>query len=150
MKTCTQTTHRVDRLTLAGTVMALCFSVSALAAQDANLDKVIRHGKDLFTHATFGGSGRVCETCHISGGTVPGHLPDGKPIPSLNNAAAIFPRFKERLGRVVTLEDQVRSCTGAALEGTPPAYGSEELNALVTYVTSLSQGKPLDMGGKPQ
>jgi len=51
---------------------------------------------------------------------------------------------------VVTLADQIRSCAAMALQGTPPDYGGEELNALASYITSLAQGKPVDMGGTPQ
>ncbi len=111
---------------------------------------MIRQGKEAFTHETFQGSGRVCETCHLQGGTVPGKRPDGVSIPSLTNAAVIYPRFNARQGKVITLQDQIRSCVSNALEGTPPAYGSDPLNALTVYLTSLAQGKPLDMGGKPQ
>ncbi len=130
--------------------LSVAASTTAAPVADPQLEKAIQQGKDLFTHHTFNGNGRVCETCHLSGGTAPGRLPDGKAIPSLANAAAVFPRFKARQGKVFTLPDQIRSCTEAALEGRAPAYGSDELNALVAYVTSLSQGKAIDMGGKPQ
>ena len=91
-----------------------------------------------------------CQSCHVDGGTGPGKLPNGTAIPSLSNAAAIFPRFNPRANKVVTLEDQLRNCIAGALQGKPPAYGSEQLTQLVSYVTSLAQGKPLDMDGKPQ
>ncbi len=129
-------------------------ALSALAphawALDPQLEKAVEQGKAMFSHETFGGNGRVCESCHLGGGKLPGKLPDGKAIPSLANAASIFPRIRARDNRLVTLPDQVVTCIGGALQGKAPAYGSEELNALVSYVTSLSQGKPVDMGGKPQ
>ncbi|MDE2258988.1 MAG: cytochrome C [Betaproteobacteria bacterium] len=131
-------------------LISTAWTAWAAPISDPQLEKVIQHGKELFTHNTFEGNGRVCQTCHLGGGAEPGRLPDGKVIPSLANAAAIFPRFKPNQGKVFTLADQIRSCAGAALEGKAPAHGSDELNALVTYVTSLSQGKPIDMGGKPQ
>ena len=49
-----------------------------------------------------------------------------------------------------TLLDQVRHCVGAALKGKPPAYDSAEMTELVSYITSLSQGKRVDMDGKPK
>jgi len=116
-------------------------------AADAALDQAIARGKENFTHNTFGGSGRYCESCHLQAGTQPGKLPDGEPIPSLTNAAAIFPRVRSEDNALITLPDQVRTCVARALKGNPPAYGSDELNSLVSYVTSLSQGKPIDMGG---
>ena len=138
------------RVLAATTLFSLAASAVAASVADSQLEKVIAQGKDAFTHNTFNGNGRFCQTCHLSGGMAPGRLPDGKAIPSLANAAAVFPLFKPRQGKVVTLSDQIRNCVGGALEGNPPAYGSDELNALVVYVTSLSQGKAIDMGGKPQ
>ena len=52
--------------------------------------------------------------------------------------------------KVIQLSDQIRSCIANAIHGTPPAYGSDKLNALASYVTSLAQGKPIDMGGLPK
>ncbi|NDU92280.1 MAG: cytochrome C [Ferrovum sp.] len=138
------------RILVAAAVLSLVGSVVAAPVADPQLEKAIGQGKDTFTHNTFNGNGRVCQTCHLSGGLAPGRLPDGKAIPSLANAAAVFPLFKPRQGKVVTLPDQIRNCVEGALEGKAPAYGSDELNALVVYVTSLSQGKTIDMGGKPQ
>ncbi len=138
------------RALMAVLVISAVLPAQAAPVSDPELEKVIQYGKELFTHNTFGGNGRVCQTCHLGGGAEPGRLPDGKVIPSLANAAAVFPRFKPSQGKVFTLPDQIRSCAGAALQGKAPAYGSDELNALVSYVTSLSQGKPIDMGGKPQ
>lgn len=124
-------------------------SAQALAAPGPQLGKAIENGSNLFLHETFGGNGRTCNTCHVNGGVGPGKTPDGKAIPSLGNAAAIFPRFNKRAGRVVTLVDQIRSCIHGGLQGNPPDYDSEQLTDLVSYVTSLSQGKALDMDGKP-
>ncbi|HKB59045.1 MAG TPA: c-type cytochrome [Gallionellaceae bacterium] len=119
-------------------------------AMDAQLEKAVAHGKDMFYHDTFGGNGKTCESCHSGGGKQPGKLPNGKAIPSLENAAAIFPHVRARDHKLVTLPDQVHSCVAGALKGTPPDYGSEDLNALVAYITSLANGKKIDMGGKPE
>lgn len=135
---------------LAGATFAALLMSPPARAASPELDHAIAQGKDLFSHATFGGSGKVCESCHLGGGREAGRLPNGKALPSLTNAAAIFPRFQQRTGKVITLTDQIRSCASNALEGTPPEYGSTELNALASYITSLSQGKPVDMGGTPK
>lgn len=130
--------------------VALFASVLYAAGKDPHLDKAVRTGKALFMHGTFGGNGSTCETCHAGGGLVPGKMPNGMTIPSLSNAAAIYPRFNPRVHKVITLEDQIRNCIIGALHGKPPAYGSVRMNALVSYITSLSRGKPMEMGGKPQ
>ncbi len=136
---------------MCGALWAVSVMASAPAwAADPQLQQAIAHGKELFFHETFGGRGRVCESCHLGGGTRQGQRPDGEPIPSLSNAAAIFPRISEDDHKLITLADQVRVCVGGALNGHAPAYGSDELNSLVAYVTSLSQGKPIDMGADPK
>ena len=129
----------------------LCaFGIQGTAAAEPQLEKAIQAGKALFSHETFGGSGQTCLSCHDAGGVGAGKLPNGNALPSLSNAATIFPRFSPKANKVLTLEDQVRGCIAGGLQGKPPAYGSEQLTQLVTYVTSLAQGKPLDMGGKPR
>ena len=132
-------------------LMLFAVPVSNIAyAADTQLENAILQGKNSFAHDAFGGNGKACVSCHLAGGTEPGKLPNGKSIPSLANAATIFPRFQQRSGKVITLTDQIRSCATNALQGTPPDYGSEELNSLASYITSLAQGKPMDMGGMPQ
>lgn len=140
---------KVQKISL---VLGLVFAVSSAGAYaaDAELDKMIAEGQKNYAHNTFNGNGRVCESCHVGGGKEAGKLPNGKAIPSLANAAAIFPRINQKSGKLVTLSDQVRNCAANALQGTPPEYGSEELNSLVTYITSLAQGKAIDMGGMPK
>lgn len=129
----------------------LCLlSIQEAAAAEQQLEKAIQAGKILFVHETFGGNGKRCQSCHVNGGVGAGELPNGTAIPSLSNAAAIFPRFNQKASKVITLEDQVRNCVAGGIQGQPPAYGGEQLTQLVSYVTSLAQGQPLDMGGKPQ
>jgi len=114
------------------------------------LQEAVQNGKHLFMTATFGGNGRTCNSCHLGGGTTTGRLPDGTQIPSLSKAATIFPRYNPRRGSVLTLQQQVHNCVVGAIQGTPPAYDSTEMVDLVSYLTSLSQGKPIDMGGKAE
>lgn len=130
--------------------LAALFASGAASAFEPNLEKSIEQGKANFTKSVFGGNGKSCNSCHMDGGTKPGKLPNGMVAPSLLNAATLFPRFRAKSNMVVTLPDQIRACVAGAIQGTPPAYGSEELNSLASYVTSLSQGKAIDMGGKPQ
>lgn len=144
---------KVRPLALAGacaaTVAALCCGTPAHGA-DTPLQQAIARGREHFLHDTFGGAGRVCNTCHLGGGMQPGQRPDGVPMPSLTNAAAVFPRVGEDGHTVITLSDQVRRCVAGAVKGNPPAFGSDELNTLVLYVSSLSQGKAVDLGAEPK
>ncbi len=129
---------------------ALCaLGIQHAAATEPQLEKVIQDGRALFLHETFGGNGMTCEACHLNGGIGSGSA-RGSTIPSLSNAATIYPRFEAKQNKVITLEEKVQNCVAGALRGKPPAFGSEQMTELVAYVTSLAQGKPLNMGGKPQ
>ena len=141
--------HPVLGALVVGSMLALLAATAARAA-DPQLQEAVARGHESFLHNTFGGSGRVCNTCHLGGGTQPGRLPNGEAIPSLANAAAIFPRIRQEDHALITLADQVRSCVAGAIKGKAPAYGSDELNSLVSYVTSLSEGKAIEMGGAPR
>ena len=112
------------------------------------LAKAVAKGHQIFLHDTFGGSGTTCNTCHTGAGLGPTILPgDPEKGPSLANAAAVFPRYKPREGKVMTLADEIYGCARGAIGGTPPAYNSDAMRALVSYLTSLSQGKRVNMGG---
>ena len=137
------------RLILGIVVCAFMAPIAWAKAPDP-LQAAIRHGHHLFATGTFGGNGLTCQSCHTDGGMGPGRMANGHVFPSLANAAAIFPRFSPRAGRVVTLEDQVRACIAGALGGKPVKSGSLDMTDLVSYLTSLSSGKPIDMGGKPK
>ncbi|HKJ22458.1 MAG TPA: cytochrome C [Gammaproteobacteria bacterium] len=146
--------NKTTSLTFGLLIMAGLSSPPAPAAghgTDADaLAHAARQGHHLFIHETFGGNGKTCNSCHSNGGKGPGKLPNGKPLPSLTNAAAIFPVYKAKLGHIVTLEDQIRRCIANALKGTPPPYDSAEIRNLTVYITSLAEGTPINMGGKPR
>ena len=131
-----------------GLAVGMFLNVSVASAFEPQLESAIARGEYSFTHNMFGGGGKVCASCHIAGGKEPGKLPNGKEIPSLMNAAAIFPRIRN--GRVMTLSDQIRSCVENALKGSPPEYGGDELNYLTSYITPLAQGRAIDMDGAPR
>jgi thiosulfate dehydrogenase len=147
------TAHRREAKWTAALSALACFtlfmSCSAKAAEvPAQLQSAANQGKEIFMHPSFGGNGKACDSCHRNGGLGRGALPDGTPLPSLSNAAAIFPRFNKK-GKLIVIQDQVRNCVAGAIKGTPPAYDSDKMRLLVVYLTSLSQGKTVDMGGKP-
>jgi thiosulfate dehydrogenase len=130
---------------------ALCVSgLQNAAAAEPQLEKAIEDGKALFLHETFEGNGMTCDSCHVNGGVGEGRTAKRPAIPSLSNAATIYPRFEARKNKVVTLENKIQNCVAGALQGKPPAYGSEQMTGLVAYVTSLAQGKPVNLGGKPE
>ncbi len=135
-----------------GAALSLTVASAANAADEAGdaLAAAVTKGASLFAHETFGGNGKTCETCHVGGGKAPGMLPNGHALPSLVNAAAIFPRFSRGAGKVVTLDGQIRQCIHGGLGATPPESGSPEIVALAAYLGSIAHGQTIDIGGAPK
>lgn len=137
---------------------ALMIAASAFASPaSVALAKAVSAGAHMFNTDTFGGHEQnfhgvrtTCSTCHIDGGRVMGHLPNGKKIPSLVNAVAIFPRYNPKMHKVITLETQIRSCVHNGLLGHPPAYGSTAMADMVAYLGSLAHGQTVNIGGMPK
>ncbi len=130
-------------------LISICPLASAARATGADpLTQAVDEGKILFTHQTFGGTGATCEQCHHDAGRGSTVTPDGRIHPAIVGAAALFPRFNLKVRKIITLEDQVRRCVAGGLRGTPPAYDSAAMRSMIAYLTSLSQGKRMRMGGK--
>jgi thiosulfate dehydrogenase len=94
----------------------LCtLGIHQAAATEPQLEKAIQDGEALFVHETFGGAGNTCQTCHVEGGAGPGKSSKGGAIPSLANAATIYPRFNPKANKVDTLEDKIGHCIAGGL-----------------------------------
>ncbi len=148
-------------LCILGTAPALALKAPAPYAQAE------KEGAYLFFHGHFGtrvhaplttaesfsafgkteGPRMSCATCHADGRT-PGHLPNGQTIPSLANAAAIFPRVTGN-GDLRTLPQEIRHCVRTGIHGQAPGYGGPALVDLEVYLATLARGKPLAPNGKP-
>lgn len=144
-------TPQLKKGTFPALALAAVFTIQAMPVNCAAIPKpllnMIAQGKDMFMHNTFGGRGMTCGSCHTGGGLGPTFVPGSSMKgPSLSNAAAVFPRYKAREGRVMTLADEIHGCIQGALGGKAPAYDSKTMRALQTYITSLSQGKRMHMG----
>jgi thiosulfate dehydrogenase len=128
---------------------ALLLSAAQPVHADETLESAVATGAHLFATATFGGNGRTCENCHQDGGKAPGQLGNRK-LPSLLNAAAIYPRFSPGAGQVITLEGQVQQCIKGGLAGMAPELGSADLVAITTYLGSIAKGQQVEIGGAPK
>ena len=126
------------------------------AAAAKMLDSAASEGGKIFAHDTFGSHRKIhgmsvtCETCHLGGGQVAGRMPNGKAIPSLVNAAAIFPRYNPKFHSVVTLDMQIQHCVKGGLGGRPPALGSKTMVDMIAYLHSIAKGQTIDAGGMPK
>ena len=134
---------------------AACFFGSALSAiaqppiaverADEKLAAVIRLGEAIVQDTTshplsknYVGNALNCTSCHLDNGRHP------KAGTFLGTATA-YPAWSPRENRVITLEDRVLNCFMRSCNGTRPPLGSEVSVAVTTYITSLSQGLPMQM-----
>lgn len=81
-----------------------------------------------------------CAACHVGGGTV-------KRGGSFVGVYGRFPQWNKRSHRVITLQDRLTECFLRSMNGTPPAYSSKEMIAMVSYIAYLSRDVPV---GTPQ
>jgi thiosulfate dehydrogenase len=87
------------------------------------------------------GNSLNCTSCHLDNGR---HSKAG----TFLGTATAYPAWSPRESRVITLEDRVLNCFMRSCNGTRPPLGSEVSVAVTTYITSLSQGLPLEMNQK--
>lgn len=112
----------------------------ALYAEGINpADLDVEAGQEFF-NTVRGGKGKSCASCH--GGA--------SPQKSLDGAAAAFPKWSDRAGRVLSLEDQINMCLKGAMGAEPLKYKSGSMNGISLYVRSLSYGQKVNVetGGK--
>lgn len=105
------------------------------------LAAAVRQGSQIFREtgkyaSQYVGNGLACTNCHIAGGQKEGALP-------LVGIGAQFPAYSPRDGRLISLEDRIRSCFARSEAGTAPPYDSPELLAVAAYLTWISADQPL-------
>jgi|GEM_PF-1049652 len=121
---------------------------AAVAADPkVELAKAIEKGKELFNDKKLGKTGTSCNSCH-PGGDSSGGTVMGMEIPSLKGAAASFPKYKKPAKGVITLSQMNNMCIKMIMEGEPLKLDSNEAIALTAYVTSLSNGVKINVGGE--
>ena len=76
-----------------------------------------------------------CTNCHLDGGLNPNAA-------SFVGLAAVYPEYRARNARVNTLADRVNECFERSLNGRALPPNSSKLQAIVAYITWLSQGVP--------
>lgn len=76
-----------------------------------------------------------CTNCHLDGGLNPNAA-------SFVGLAAVYPEYRARNARVNTLADRVNECMERSLNGRAFPPDSSKLQAIVAYITWLSQGVP--------
>lgn len=106
------------------------------APDAASQAQLVRQGKLIFDDtpryaAPWTGNVLACTDCHRLSGTVPYATP-------LTATASRYPRFSQRAGHVVTLEQRIQECFVRSENGKPLPANSPQMNALVAYLHSIS------------
>jgi thiosulfate dehydrogenase len=106
---------------------------------------LVRYGHELIVNTRahlkpFVTANMDCAACHVDAGT---KARGG----SFVGIAAQFPQWNTRAKRVISLQDRLAECFLYSMNGHPPPYQSREMEAMVAYITYLSQGAKI--GSKP-
>ena len=73
--------------------------------KEAELQKAIDRGKELFNDPTLGTTGDTCNSCHLNGGKSPN---TEKNIGTFNNLNTVYPKYFQMTSKVMSL-DQVNN-----------------------------------------
>jgi thiosulfate dehydrogenase len=118
---------------------------------DKKLKESVLYGQELIVHTSkyLGPKGSVkaisngmnCQNCHLEAGT--------KPFGNNYFAvAANYPRFRARSGTVEDLPKRINDCFERSLNGKPLDKNSNEMRAIVDYISFL--GKDVAKAEKPK
>lgn len=77
-----------------------------------------------------------CNNCHFNGGNTTGGSNGGI---SLVGVTEVYPRYSQRSGRSISLEERISNCFERSLNGKPVPANDPIMKALVAYLTWISQ-----------
>lgn len=107
--------------------------------------EMIRYGRELITNtAVYLGpkgsvatltNGNTCQSCHTYGGT----QNFGNPFSAV---ASTYPRYRDRSGRMESIEFRINDCMQRSLNGKPLDSTSAEMQAMVAYIKWVGSGVP--------
>ena len=109
------------------------------------LKRVIRRGHDIFVNTQqfrdkYVFNNLNCSSCHLGDG----RLPFSGPVWP---AAVTLPDYRPKNDHVNNLEERIAGCFSYSMNGKPPAYGSDDMIALATYIQWLAKGVPMYQPG---
>ncbi|MBA4502857.1 c-type cytochrome [Marinobacterium marinum] len=113
------------------------------------LRKVILKGYDMFMNTQqFRGeyvfNDMNCKTCHMGEGRMNWSGPVWPAVTTL-------PDYRGKNKHVNSLEERIAGCFAYSMNGTPPAYGSDDMLAMVAYHQWVAKGAPVyekKLGGR--
>lgn len=77
-----------------------------------------------------------CTSCHAGAGME-------EEVSSLVGMASVYPMYIGRSGQIVTLEERINGCMVRSMNGQKFADDDEDLDAMVAYLTYISEGIPV-------
>lgn len=111
-------------------------SVEDLDPEDP-MTELIVYGEALFNESNtvmpeYVGNELSCASCHANGGAAQAN--------SMVGVVPNFPEFNKRAGTMFTIEDRINGCMLRSMNGEELEEDSEEMHAMVAYLTFLSEG----------
>ena len=108
---------------------------------DDELGKSIRRGLALIVNTTdslpaYAPGNIQCASCHLNGGRT-------RDAALLAGAYARFPKYMDRTGAVIPLEDRINYCFTRSLAGTRLPSNSREMQDIMAYLAFISSGVPV-------
>lgn len=99
--------------------------------------EAIEYGEEIFNEtnevlAEEVGNELSCQSCHADGGL--------SASSSMVGVAADYPAYRPREGVMFTLEDRINGCMVRSMNGEMLENDSEEMRALMSYMTYISEG----------
>ena len=76
-----------------------------------------------------------CTSCHLGNGSEAYAAP-------WNNMPSIYPIYRSRAGRVNVIQERINGCFERSMNGKALELGSDDMNAMVSYMSWLSQDMP--------
>lgn len=76
-----------------------------------------------------------CTSCHLGNGSEAYAAP-------WNNMPSVYPIYRSRAGRVNTIQERINGCFERSMNGKALDLDSDDMNAMVSYMSGLSQDMP--------
>jgi len=104
---------------------------------DDPMTEMIEYGESLFNEtdtvaADYVGGKLSCQSCHADGGL--------SQASSMVGVTTQFPQYRPREGRDFTIEARINGCMVRSMNGEMFEEDSEEMRAMVAYLTKISEG----------
>jgi cytochrome c len=110
---------------VAATTLALSTGARGDAAADRALADAVKRGQELWTKP-FAAGGKACAACHGAG-----------PNKMTRERLKAYPKWDKFSNKVVSGQQKINAMISDKSKGTPLELGSDDLNALEAFVSTL-------------